>query len=189
MLEYLTKLPCEVFGYNILGFLELIDIIQFENAAASYQSQRLLRAVLPYCPPIRVSSSEGFVMNRDALKWLIKRRCNIQQFLTVALDALCEVDFEYSVFDNIELCLNEYTYLHYCEIRINPNMNRRITCVKIKGNQDPAVMEVLFSQLSSVRILNIESSNLSQWMGHIKKIGPCLLELVLNDNNNTDIKL
>ena len=72
MLEYLIQLPYEVVGHNMLGFLELIDIIQFEKAAASNKSQQLFRAVLPYCPPIRVSSSEGFVMSRDALNWLIK---------------------------------------------------------------------------------------------------------------------
>ena len=57
MLEYLTQLPCETLGYNILRFLELIDIIQFENAAASRKSQQFLRAIFPYCPPIVVSDS------------------------------------------------------------------------------------------------------------------------------------
>ena len=53
--------------------------------------------------------------------------------------------------------------------------------MEIKGSPDPVVMEVLFSLLtsSSVRSLDIESPNLSQWMEHIKKIGPCLRELYL----------
>ena len=57
--------------------------------------------------------------------------------------------------------------------------------MEIDGYQDPAVMEVLFSLLSnsSVRSLDIESSNLSQWITHIKKIGPCLREISISDVN------
>ena len=51
MLEYLVLLPCDVLGHSVFGFLELIDIIQWENAGASHKSQQLLRAILPYCPP------------------------------------------------------------------------------------------------------------------------------------------
>ena len=38
MLEYLCQLPYETLGQKMLGFLELIDIIQWENAAASHES-------------------------------------------------------------------------------------------------------------------------------------------------------
>ena len=50
--------------------------------------------------------------------------------------------------------------------------------MKVKGNQNPAV---LFSLLSSVRSLDIESSQLCQWMKYITKIGPCLRVLSLYD--------
>ena len=42
-------------------------------------------------------------------------------------------------------------------------------------------MELLFSLLSSVRCLDIKSSNLSPWIEHIKKIGHCLREIALHD--------
>ena len=37
MLEYLIHLPYNLLGHSILGFLELIDLIQYENAAASHK--------------------------------------------------------------------------------------------------------------------------------------------------------
>ena len=52
MLEYLIQLPCEVLGHNMLGYLELIDIIQLERAASSHKWQPLLTSILPYCPSI-----------------------------------------------------------------------------------------------------------------------------------------
>ena len=49
MLEYLIQLPYDFLGQSMLGFLDLIDIIQFENASTSHESQQLLKAILPYC--------------------------------------------------------------------------------------------------------------------------------------------
>ena len=45
MLEYLIQLPSETLGHNVLGFLEVIDLIQLENAAASSKSQQLLKTL------------------------------------------------------------------------------------------------------------------------------------------------
>ena len=47
MLEYLIQLPYDYLGQSMLGFLDLIDIIQFENASTSHESQQLLKALLP----------------------------------------------------------------------------------------------------------------------------------------------
>ena len=81
----------------------------------------------------------------------------------------------------------------------NNFINQRLYRVKIKGDQDPAVIKVLFSLLtssnsrssssncssssrSSVCSLYIESSNLPQWIEHIKKIGPCLRDLAIQQD-------
>ena len=187
MLEYLIQLPFEVLGQSMLGFLELIDIIQWENAAASHESQHFLREILPYCPPIVVKSDESFEWHKTSIHWFNKRRCHVE-FVRINIDLMCEVDFEHSVLDNIELYFKTGTSLHHCKPLNDPNLNRRNTSVKIKGKQYPAVIEVLFSLLSSVRSLEIENSNnLSQWIEHIKKLRPCMRELLIS-YNNTDIK-
>ena len=185
MLEYLIHLPSDMLGHHILGFLELIDIIQYEKAAASHKSQQLLREILPYCPPIMSSDSFKQVqLQHDALNWFIKRFCRIQ-FVKIDLESLYEVNFEHSIVDNFKLCLKNHSSLSKMGSLQNSCINKNVCCMEIDGYQDPAVMEVLFSLLSnsSVRSLDIESSNLSQWITHIKKIGPCLREISISDVN------
>ena len=65
----------------------------------------------------------------------------------------------------------------------NSLINQRVTYLNVKGNQDPTVMNVLFSLFSDgrVRSLDIESSNLYDWINYIRNIGPSLRELsILN---------
>ena len=183
MLEYLIQLPYEALGQKMLGFLEVIDIIQLENAAASQESQQLLRAILPYCSPIVVSDSWNSVkFNHIVCNWFCNRRCRVQ-FMRIPIESLCEVNFEHSILHDITLCLNVKASLQDMAILNDPNIRDKITKLDIKSDQDPAVMEVLFSLLtnSSIRSLDIQYSNLSQWMEHIKKIGPHLRVIAIHD--------
>ena len=167
----------------MLGYLELIDIIQWENAAASHKSQQLLKEILAYCPPIYCNPL--FKLKESSIcYWFSKRRCRAQT-MNFDLGTLIKipVDIEHFFVDSIELYLYSNTSLHFVEPLRNPLINQRVNYLQIKGNQDPAVMEVLFSLLSSVRSLDIESSNPSQWMEHIKKIGTCLYELTIHNTN------
>ena len=187
MLKYLVKLPTEILGENILGYLDLGDIVGLENAAASKNSQQLLKTTLPYCPPFVV---EGFVFNHEAINWCNKRRLHVQH-ANILIESLCEInDSKIFVFKNIVLCLNCTISLQHIEPLKNRYINQTISHVRMKGDQDPAVMEVLFSLLSnssSVRSIDIYASNLSQWSEHIKKIESSLHELLINDSF-TDLK-
>ena len=179
MLEYLILLPCEVLGYNMLGYLELIDIIQLERAASSHKWQSLLRAILHYCPAVILSYM--FQWKHESIHWFNKRQFRVYG-VKLGVKLLCVLDFEHSILDNIEFYIEQDTSLDYIKPLKNTFFSQNFAHLKIKGNQDPAVMEVLFSLLSnnsSVRSLYIESSNLTQWMEHIKKIGPYLRELGL----------
>lgn len=93
MLEYLIQLPYEVLGQNMLVYLELIDIIQFESAAASHESQQLLKSILLYCPPIVVTPLDTFHFNSECSKWFHKRRCHVK-LAQISVNSLCQVDFE-----------------------------------------------------------------------------------------------
>ena len=176
MLEYLNQLPCEVLGHNMLGYLELIDIIHLERAASSHKWQPLLTSILPYCP--HIIRFNKFQSNNKAIIWFNKKRCRVQR-VRVNVKLLCDVDFEHSILDNIELTIHQYTTLNDIKPLQNSVANQILKQINIDQLQFPAVMEVLFSILinSSVSSLNIESLNLSQWMKHIRKIGPCLREL------------
>ena len=182
MLEYLCQLPYEALGQKMFSFLELIDIIQFENAATSQESQQLLRAILPYCTTIVVSDSWNRVkFNHIVCNWFSNRRCRVQ-FMRIPIESLCEVNFEHSVLYDITLGLKTKASLKDIASLNSPSIRDRISKLQIECEQNPAVMEVLFSLLtnSSVRSLIIKFSNLSQWMEHIKQIGPCLREFTIN---------
>ena len=191
MLEYLTKLPSQILGHNVLGYLELIDIIQWENAGASHESQQLLREILRYCPPIVLfNASQKYYCNKNYIHWFIKRRCHIE-IVEVDVESIQEAFVAHSIVDNIKLNLNNDTCLEHVMPLQEPSINRIVTHLNINMNQDPAVMQELFSQLShsnSVRSLVIESSNLSQWMKHIQKIGPFLLHLTIG-NRSTKLSM
>ena len=145
MLEYLIQLSCDVLGHNMLGFLELIDILQFENAVTSHESQNLLREILPYCPPIVVKTDDRFELHKKSIEWFNKRRCHVE-FVKINIELLCEVDFTEYFLDNIELFLSNGISLEHMEPWKNHNINQKVTSVNIQLDQDPAMMEVLFSQ-------------------------------------------
>ena len=79
MMEYLIQMTCEVLGQKVLGFLEMVDIIHWENASASQKSQQLLRGILPYCPPIALSDVwNDFQYKSLACCWFNKMNCRIE---------------------------------------------------------------------------------------------------------------
>ena len=163
--------------------------MQFENAATSQKSQQLLRAILPYYPPIVVSDSWNRVnFNHIVCNWFSNRRCRVQ-FMRIPIESLCEVNFEHSVLHDITLCLKEKAYLEDIVSLNDSNFSNKITKLQFRGDQDPAVIEVLFSLLSnsSVRSLDIQESNPLRWMEHIKKIGPCLCELIIDDSESLKV--
>ena len=132
MLEYLIQLPYEALGQKMLGFLELIDIIQLENAAASQKSQQLLRAILPYCPPIVVSDSWNRVkFNHIVCNWFSNRRCRVQ-FMKIPIESLSEVNFEPSVLYDITLCLKEKASLKDIALLNDPKIKVKIIKLDIK---------------------------------------------------------
>ena len=197
MIKYLIQLPSEVIGQNILGYLELIDIMQWENAAANQQAQQLLKDILPYFSPLdnalfntnheiyelfKTDSQEKNKFERihKFLAWCNKRRCRIKH-CKLPVELWHEINLQHSVLNNIELCLNRRIYLEDIKPLNCTGIDHRITRVKIETDQHPAAIEVLFSLLSSVHSLDIQTANLFSWKETIRKIGPCLYELsILN---------
>ena len=104
--------------------------------------------------------------------------------MRIPIESFCEVNFEHSVLYDITLSLKTKASFKDIELLNDPNIGDRITKLEIKSNQDTAVMEVLFSLLSnsSVHSLDIQESNSIRWMGHKKKIVPCLHELIIDDS-------
>ena len=180
-------MPTETLGQSMMGYLALKDIVRFENAAASHESQQLLRAILPYCPAIAFKSRIMYrsELNIGSIKWFNQRRCRVQ-YVSIDVELLIEADSDEFYIDDIELCLNGKISLKTLKPLQNHKLTQRITSVVIREYQEPAVLEVLFSLLTSagssnVRSLDVELSNLSDWLEHVKKIGPYLQELFIHN--------
>ena len=184
MIEYIVQLPCEVMGQRMMGFLNLNDIMQFEKAAASQKCQSLLRAIFPYCPAIVVVKPPENLYNLtyESHSWFKKRQCRVQ-LVRIGIELLSEVDFDFSILEGtVELYLDANTTHENIVPFVNSDFSQKITQLYVEGDQDPAVMGVLFSQLCNVRNLYIQSSNLSQWIDHVSKIGPSIKELAEFDS-------
>ena len=177
MLQYLIQLPYASLGHDMLGFLELSDIINLERAAANRNWQQLLKTILPYCPPIVIfDTSKKFKMKQAVCNWFHNRSCRVQE-VHIYIKDLHELDFEHSVFVDIKLYCEEILSLEDIQPLKNSRIYNGITSVEIKSNQDPAVMEALFSLFSSVCSLIIIDSNPTKWIEEIKKIGSKLHEV------------
>ena len=127
MLEYLIQLPYETMGQNMLGYLELVDITQFEKASASHKWRQHLQSILPYCPPILM---HRYMINCEAFNWFNKRRCCVKH-ATIPVESLCERLVQHYIFNDIEICLNFTISLQHVEPLRNPYINRGISHVKI----------------------------------------------------------
>ena len=151
MLEYLIQLPCETLGPNVLGFLDLRDIIQFECASTSHKSQQFLKTILPYCPAIFISSchENRFLCNGDCINWFNRRRCHVQ-LVKVVIQTLCEIDFEHSVLNNIAIYIHENTTSKDIIPLDNPKIKNSIIQLHIQGYQDTTVMKLMFNKLNSI---------------------------------------
>ena len=178
MLQFLTQIPCEVLGQNMLVYLEMIDIIQLENASASHESQKLLKAIFPYCPPAVVTPVERFELTRESIKWF-NSRCFHVHFVKVNVESLYRANYKHCVFNNIKLCLNRKIDSYDIKTMENMYIKESVTCLEIEGDENSTMIEVLFSQLSALRSLRIQASNLSQWFEHINKIGQFLHTLFI----------
>ena len=180
MLEYLICLPSEVLGHSMLGFLDLIDIIQLENAAASRKSQQFIKSIFPYCPPENVMCNnlmETSIFNRETINWYNKKRFRVE-LVQMDVEMLSKIDFEYCVLDNIMLNIKANISLEVLAPLWNPINSKRITQLEINQEKDPALMEVVFGQLHNVQKLKI-IDDLSQWINPIRLIGHGLKEITI----------
>ena len=152
MLDYLIQLPTETLGQKLLLFLELIDIVQLEKATASHESQQLLRSILPYFPPIdipRIYGDGDFIDCPECINWCNKRKCRIQHG-RIYIQAFLNLDFQYDLYNDIELVIKQKVSLKDIKPIQNITINQKITRVEIWGVQDTKVMEVLFSYIGNI---------------------------------------
>ena len=180
MLSFLVQLPSQLLGQSMLRFLELIDLIQFENAAASHESQDLLYSILPYSQPVVLNSE--FIFNVQSWNWFNKRKCCVK-IIPLPLEIFGDINFELSVLDNISVVIERNTSFELIQHFMNPYIGKKIKYIRIEGSQNPLSMEILFSHLTTVHSLTLSeltTSNQSHWIKYLKNIGSSLKVLELH---------
>lgn len=82
MLNLIENLPVELVGTNILGYLDIRDIVMLERACSCKESHQLFRFWIQSCPSVVIPSSK--YKNIKTLIWFAKREGRIE-FLTIEL--------------------------------------------------------------------------------------------------------
>ena len=72
----LEKLPLELVGEHVLGYLEPLDLILLEEAVVNKKTKLFLLQLFPYCPPLNLSYDHRDYI--QTLHWFNKRKCKIK---------------------------------------------------------------------------------------------------------------
>ena len=54
MVNWFENLPVELVGTNVLGMLDIRDIVMLERACGSKASHQHFINMIPYCPPVLI---------------------------------------------------------------------------------------------------------------------------------------
>ena len=159
MLYLLEKLPVELVGYNVLGYLFLKDIVLLERACGSKKSQNLFLCVMPYCPPAKLPSSKYTI----ALAWFGKKQCKISS-LTVVLPWIHPgLHLEDLRVDSIHLDIDSGATVECFRYWVNCNVGSKVRSVWCFGHLNKDVMEQHSACTENVKQL-ILADNCMDWI-------------------------
>ena len=75
MFNWFENLPVELVGTNVLGMLDIRDIVLLERACGSKKSHQHFMNMIPYCPPVVLPYEKHD--NISSLEWFGKRKCKL----------------------------------------------------------------------------------------------------------------
>ena len=56
MLVWIEKIPIDLMGHHVLGYLDIRDIVMLERASSSQQSRNVFMNLVSRCPPVDIYS-------------------------------------------------------------------------------------------------------------------------------------
>ena len=140
MLNWIEKLPVELVGTHILGYLSIKNIVRLERACGSKKSHQIFLDVISHRPPVALPVCK--YASTLALKWLGKRSCKINTLY---------IDFNRTI--------------EYLQPLLDHNIGCSVKSIYIIGNQNREVMEKLSVCTGNVEKLHIEGSdNCFDWL-------------------------
>ena len=163
MLTFVEKLPVELVGMNVLGYLSLSDIVMLERACGSKKSHQLFLDLIPYCTPIALPTSEH--TNTSVLDWFANRHCKLIS-LTIKLpgDNPCLHVKNLQVL-HFDLEIDSETKIENLKHVLSINIVYHINSIQVYGNSEREIMEQLCACFENVEQLNIKcSNNCNDWV-------------------------
>ena len=150
LLSLIEKLPVDLVGTQVLGCLDVRDIVRLERACGSKTSHQLFFSLILYSPPVVLHSSKH--NNLLSLEWFRKRRCRLEN-LTISLPEINPgLHVQNIPMNSIDLTIeSDVTLVNYKHLLDNNTINL-VRYIDIQEYQNKEVMEQL-----SLCTRNVES--------------------------------
>ena len=164
ILHLLEKLPVELVGFNVLGYLSVKDIVMLERACGSKKSQKLFLSLIPYCPPLVLPSCK----QTTALAWFAQRLCKIAA-LTIFIPAgnhTC-LRVKNLLVNYFDLEINYGFRMEYFAPWLNSSVGSKVRNIYITQfhHQNREAMEQLSACTGNVKQLTISYSDyITEWL-------------------------
>ena len=160
----LDELPVELVGTNVLGRLNICDIVMLERASCSEASQKHFLDQIPHCPPLMLPKCKHFEIS--TLDWFIKRRLNLKS-LTISLPANNPVLLHAKKLKvgELDLHLKSNVTMDSCKPLLESDVSYLVKCITIDGNQHKEIVEQISLNTRNVeRLCVFNSNNYYNWL-------------------------
>ena len=164
MLSLIENLPVELVGMNVLGYLDIRDIVMLERGCGSKKSHQQFLCWVSYSSPVVFPESN--LKSIITLNWFAKRQCRISS-LTIELPG-CNpgLQVENLPVDNFDLQIYSNTAIEeFIKSLLEKNLEYKVKTIYVDGNQNREVMEKLSACTKNVTQLRLsDSDNCMDWL-------------------------
>ena len=159
----LDKLPVELVGTNVLGYLSLKDIVMLERSSGSKISHQLFLNLIPYCPPVVLPSCKH--TNESVLHWFVNMKCKIESLTIKVPGGNPGLNMSNLLVLSFDLQINYLSPIESYKLLLNNKVGDKVQSVSIEGDQYKEVMEQLSVCTGNVNKLVIRhSENYMDWI-------------------------
>ena len=165
MCNILERLPVELVGYKVLGYLNLSDLVLLERASASRELLELFLNLIPYAPPLPIHLSNNQHQNTLILSWIVKRRLRLR-FLKINLPGNNPVlNMDNILVENVELRLSRGITKEDSKHFQGNFLCNKINSIIIWGDMNKEIITHICSCIDHVHTLYIPNCiNTDDWL-------------------------
>ena len=141
MLNWFDILPVELVGTNVMGLLEINEIIMLERGCGSKKSHQHFLHLFPYCPPVELPLKKHDSIS--SLEWFAKRRCTITSLTITLRWNKATFNVKNLSVDNINLIISSKINMHDCQPLFESDLRYKVKSIDVSVVVDKEVIEQL----------------------------------------------